>query len=163
VTTYGTSLDHDIEERKGKLYLHFRHSGVLIESVAKALFCSQDTAFVCVYVCVCARARARVFVCMCVCARARVFVCVCVCAHVCVYMCVCVCVCARARARVCVHIHTRLAVHVAVLMLLHHTVNSRTHIHIRATKGMLKCAPHRTAMKEQYFVANKISYKAHVI
>ena len=67
----------------------------------------------CVFVCVCARARKRVFkcvragaracipeslcvdimcvcVCVCVCARARVGVCVCV----------CVCMCARARASV---------------------------------------------------------------
>jgi len=48
-------------------------------------------------------------------------------------------------------------------MLLYHTVNSRTHIHIHATKGTLKPAHYHTAMKEQYFVANKISYKTHVI
>ena len=75
---------------------------------------------------------------------------------VCVNVCVCgVCMCA--------HIDTKLAVYVAMHTLLNHTVNSRTHFRIHATKGMLKPAPYHTAMKEQYFVANKVPYKTHVI
>ena len=68
----------------------------------------------CVYVCVCA--RARVCVCACVCARACVCVCVCVCVCACVSVCVSVCV----RARLSVRLSSCLALFVSRHVCLCH-------------------------------------------
>jgi hypothetical protein len=62
-----------------------------------------------------------------------------------------------------IYIHIKVVIYVSVYVLLHQAVNSRTKIHIHATKGRLTSAPYHTTMQEQYFLASIISYKTHVI
>ena len=76
---------------------------------------------ICLYVCMCVRARARVCACLPACVRVRVClcvrvcvcagvrVCVCACMRVCVCACVRVCVCACVRAYVPVDAHVQQA------------------------------------------------------